>query len=140
MGQEEFVNYHKSILKLLVEEFIFLASNRREGSSTNKFGFDARLSDKSSIFIKNSNRLRIGSWGIPSSTFVHGDFWSFKTLLYILVFRKSVMILKRLPDIWFWFNLMRSPSSQTLSNAFESLLHNLNQMTNVGHGWHTLVH
>ena len=140
MGQEEFVNYHKSILKLLVEEFIFLASNRREGSSTNKFGFDARLSDKLLMFIKNSNRPRIESWGTPSSTFVHGDFLSFKTLLCILVFRKSVIILKRLPDIRFCFNLMGSSSSQTLSNAFESLLHNLNQMTNVGHGWHTLVH
>lgn len=67
-----------------------------------------------------SSTPRIEPWGTLASISVHGEFWSFKTIICFLLFKKSVTILKRLPDIPFCFSLRGSPSYQTSSNAFET--------------------
>ena len=92
---------------------------KKEVPSTNNFRFDARLSNKSVMYMKKSRGPRKKPCEILAPTFVHGEFWPFNTTLCFLLFKKSVTVLKRLPDIPFCFSLKGSPSCQTLSNALE---------------------
>ena len=53
---------------------MFLATEKRQVSSANNFGFDAGLSDKSLMYIKKVTDSRIEPQGTPASTFVYGEF------------------------------------------------------------------
>ena len=61
--------------------------------------FVVRLSEKSFIYIKNNHGPRIDPSGTPNSILDYEGSWPFNTTLCFLSFKKSVRVLKRLPDI-----------------------------------------
>ena len=73
--------------------------------SANNFGFKVKSSDKSLIQIRKNNAPRTDPWGTPASMLTHVEWCPFKATLCFLRLKKSVMILKRIPDIPFYFNL-----------------------------------
>ena len=57
--------------------------------------------------------------GMPVSILDYEDSWPFNTTLCFLSFKKSVRVLKRLPDTLFCFNLKIRLICHTLSEAFD---------------------
>ena len=77
------------------------------------------LADKFILLTTENSGLRIDPYGMPDSILDHEDGWPFNTTLCFLSFKKSVRVLKRLPDMSFCFTLKNTdqtswPSSKDL--------------------------
>ena len=68
--------------------------------------------------MKSNNGPSIEPYNVPVSMLDHKDSWPFNTTLCFLSFKKSLRVLKRLPDIPFCFHLEVRPLYHTLSKAF----------------------
>ena len=68
-----------------------------------KPGICLKLSKILFLWIKSKNGPKIDLCGPPDSILDHEESWSFNTSLCFLSFKKSVRVLKRLPDIPFIF-------------------------------------
>ena len=71
------------------------------------------------MWFRNRSRPSIYPWSTPILMRVHEQYFLFKTTLYFLKFKKSVMISRSFPEMSFGFSLYKSPLYHTLSNAFE---------------------
>ena len=66
--------FFKSLFRSIFEASTFLTTEKSEVSSANNLGFDAKLSDKSLIEIKNNCGPRIEPWGTQASTLAHEEY------------------------------------------------------------------
>ena len=109
----------KSLFRLDADKFIFSTAGKSETWSAKSLKFVVWPSERSLIYIKNNKGPRIDPCGTPDSILDHEDSGPFNTTLCFLKFKKSVRVLKRLPDMPFCFNLKIRPLRHTLSKALD---------------------
>ena len=89
------------MFKLVV--FMLLTIKKSEVSSAKSLTFVVKSWERSLIKIKNSSGPSIDPWGTPAWILVHEEYCPFKTTLYFLKFKKSVMISNNFPETLFLF-------------------------------------
>ena len=115
---QEFI-LHKSLFKLVADIFILSTTEKSEILFAKSLTFVVRPFERSLIQIKNNNEPRMDPCGPADSIFDHEDSWPFNTTLCFLSLKKSLRVLKRLPDIPFYFNLKIRHLCHSLSKVLD---------------------
>ena len=81
-------------------------TENRDALSANNFALEDRSPDKSFMYIKNNNGLKMKPWGTPTVTFCHSDVWPFRRTFCFLSLKKLDKRSKNLPDIPFYDTIL----------------------------------
>ena len=71
---------------------MFSTTGNGDASFANNFGFDAKWSDKSFIFIRKKKCPTIEPYGNPTSGAIHEEYCPFRTTLCSRCYKKSVKV------------------------------------------------
>ena len=98
-----------SIINSLADLVIFSTTENSDVSSANNFALDAKLSDKSIMYIRKSSGPNIELCGDPASIAAHEDYCLFRTTFCFCWYKKSFTVFTNLPIMSFSSSLWRQP-------------------------------